>query len=88
MALVSAPSVSAMHRYHVTGIHDDHRCVSLRDSGGRFHIARAMAEMPPVGTNLAGSLPGLGYCVLLCTATSQVFRMNFERINCEPPPAH
>jgi hypothetical protein len=77
-----------MHRYHVTGIEDDRRCVSLRDSAGRFHVARAMAEMPPVGTNLAGSLPGLGYRVLLCTLTSRVFRMSFERINCEPPPAH
>jgi hypothetical protein len=76
-----------MHRYHVTKVHDDRHCVSLRDSAGHFHLARAMAELPAVGTNLAGSLPGLGYRVLLCTSTSRVFRMNFERINCDPPCA-
>ena len=74
-----------MHRYHVTAIHEDGNSVSLRDSAGRFHIARAMTERPAVGTNLAGSLPGLGYRVLLCTATSQVFRLTFEHIDCTSP---
>jgi len=77
-----------MHRYHVTEIHDDGNSVSLRDSSGCFHVARAMTELPAVGTNLAGSLPGLGYRVLLCTLTSRVFRLTFERINCPPPPPH
>jgi hypothetical protein len=76
-----------MHRYHVTAIHDEGQAVSLRDSAGRFHVARAMAAAPAVGTNLAGSLPGLGYRVLLCSLTSEAFRLTFERIDCGPPSA-
>ena len=74
-----------MHRYHVTRIQDEGCSVSLRDSAGQFHVARVMTEAPSVGSNLAGSVPGLGYRVLLCVSTNRAFRLTFEQINCQPP---
>jgi hypothetical protein len=40
--------------------------------------------MPSVGTVLHGVDPVSGFQFLLCTATTRVYRVIFEQINCGP----
>ena len=63
-----------MHRYRVTDIGADDARITLRDSAGKCHIALAMNDVPGVGTDLQGSLPGLGFRVLLCPLSNRIFR--------------
>jgi hypothetical protein len=56
--------------------------VALRDVSGRFHIARTSANVPNVGTELAGVLPHAGRGTLLAAENGQMFRVTFELVDC------
>jgi hypothetical protein len=71
-----------MHCYFVTAV--GQRSITLHDSAGRFHRVRATGVVPEVGTPLLGSLPGLGFRVLLCPAADRMFRVIFEELDCAP----
>ena len=71
-----------MHRYRVTEIGPEGARIALRDSTGKRHLALAMNDVPAVGTDLHGSLPGLGFRVLSCLLTDRTFRVTFEKIDC------
>ena len=70
-----------MHRYRVHDTSTDGAGVALHDGRGRYHLARAMAEAPGLGTDLDGSRPALGYRVLRCQASGHLFRVVFELID-------
>jgi hypothetical protein len=72
-----------MHRYRVYRACIDDGEVTLHDSGGRYHVARALSAVPAVGADLEGSLPGLGLRVLRCAATGLDYRVSFESIDCD-----
>jgi hypothetical protein len=74
-----------MHRYRVAEIGSAGRSISLQDSSGKYHLARAVADVPEVGTNLLGPLPGLGFRVLHCRATERAYRLTFEAIDRAAP---
>jgi len=73
-----------MHRYRVTDIGAEDAKIALHDSAGKRHIAIAMKEVPAVGTDLQGSVPGLGFRVLQCPLSDRMFRVIFEQIDCVP----
>ncbi len=70
-----------MHKYRVVHRTDDDEFVALRDGSGRYHVARPLKAKPPLRALLQGDKPHLGFGMLLCTQSGQVFRMIFERIN-------
>ena len=72
-----------MHRYHVEAISDQGRAIALRDCTGKYHLARATAEVPTVGAALDGALPGLGFGVLVAPDTRRFFRVMFELVGCD-----
>ena len=79
-----------MHHYRVSENRTEDNRLALRDSQGRCHIARAMNDMPASGTDLQGSVPGLGFRVLTCRRTDRAFKVIFEKIDCDvaaPRPA-
>jgi hypothetical protein len=71
-----------MYQFQVTDAHSEARLITLRDGSGLHHIARATAAMPSVGTVLHGVDPVSGFQFLLCVATTRVYRVIFEQINC------
>ena len=44
-------------------------------------MARALNSLPPVDAVLNGDKPHLGFGILVCTASSAMFRVIFESIN-------
>ena len=72
-----------MHHYRVTENRAEDNRLALRDSHGKCHIAKAMNDMPAFGTDLQGSVPGLGFRVLMCRRTDKAFKVIFEKIDCD-----
>jgi hypothetical protein len=70
-----------MHRYRVYEKSPTGAEIALHDSGGRYHVARAISNAPAVGADLHGSRPGLGFRVLQCAATGKIFRVAFQLID-------
>jgi hypothetical protein len=55
---------------------------ALRDAEGRFHIARTTADMPTVGTELAGVQPRPGLGTLMAATGGRMYRVTFELVDC------
>jgi hypothetical protein len=71
-----------MHRYVVAGTQKSGQSITLCDSDGRFHIARASAGAPQFGTKLIGNRPTLGFGLLLGELLDDVYRVTFEAVHC------
>ena len=70
-----------MHQYRmVERLLDDDRCL-FRCNKGRYHVARALNAIPSTGVLLSGYKPHIGFGILVCTASSAIFRVIFESIN-------
>jgi hypothetical protein len=72
-----------MHRFYVRESCQSASAIALQDGDGRFHLARATAILPPVGTELEGALPRLGFSILLGASTGRVYRVIFELVDAE-----
>jgi len=48
-----------MAQYHVCQLRE--RIISLRDSAGRHHLARALHEVPGMGAEMHGTRPERGF---------------------------
>jgi len=70
-----------MHKYRVVHRTDGDEFVALRDGSGRFHVARSLKEKPPMRALLHGARPHLGFGMLLCLESGEMYRVIFERIN-------
>jgi hypothetical protein len=70
-----------MHHYRVYEKSPTGAEIALHDSGGRYHVARTISDAPPVGADLRGSQPGLGFRVLQCATTGKTFRVAFQLID-------
>jgi hypothetical protein len=71
-----------MH-YQVHDASHDGRAIALRDSAGKFHVARTTSGVPLIGANLHGARAGVGFGILDGGASGHVFRVIFEMINCK-----
>jgi hypothetical protein len=69
-----------MHHYLVVERWAEHGLCMLRCGAGRYHVARALSVMPPPGEPLSGDAPRLGFGLLVCAATGQIFRVIFEAV--------
>ena len=63
--------------------HDD-RSVTLRDRRGRLHVARATSALPPLGADLWGYAPSLGFTTLFGATEGRVYRVIFEGVQTWP----
>jgi hypothetical protein len=70
-----------MHEYRVVERWSDQVLCALRCSSGRYHLARALHFMPPENAPLHGDKPRLGFGILLCPTSGQIFRIIFESID-------
>ena len=70
-----------MHTYRVIVGGVGKTCITLRDGNGHFHLARFLNEPPTEGLVLGGGRPHLGFGMLICLDSKQMFRVIFERIN-------
>lgn len=70
-----------MHTYRVVDGGLGKTCITLRDTNGRFHLARFLSEPPREGLMLAGGRPYLGFGILYCLDSERMFRVIFEHIN-------
>ncbi len=79
-----------MHDYTVLDVAHSgaEHALSLSDGAGGFHVARATADVPPIGAKLTGDAPALGFGLLLSTSVDQVFRVIFEEVHCSEEEAH
>jgi hypothetical protein len=75
----------------------DHRRVALLDEAGQLHVARVLADTPPVGMALVGVDAGRGTAVLTSVESGAQFpveyllvcgdyRLTFQRLH-RPGPA-
>jgi hypothetical protein len=71
-----------MTLYFVLDTCAENHLLMLYDSFGMYHVAHTAAALPETGTELHGTAPCLGSHILHATATGQVFRVNFEVIDC------
>ncbi len=69
-----------MYKYRV--VHGDvgpgH--VVLLDYRGQTYLVRPLSVAPPPGTKLEGAKPHLGFGILACTLSGQIYRVMFEAI--------
>jgi hypothetical protein len=68
-------------QYLVLGHSGDGARLALRDGAGCHHLARALNVPPPTGTTLNGTTPRMGFGLLVCGTTGQIYRVIFETIN-------
>ena len=52
----------------------------MQDSAGNAYRVRALGTPPPVGVTLTGARPHLGFGLLVCAGSGQVYRVIFESI--------
>jgi len=69
-----------MAQYHVCQLRE--RIISLRDSAGRHHLARALHEVPGMGAEMHGTRPERGFAILSEALSGRPFRVVFEVVNC------
>ncbi len=74
-----------MHTYSVVDNWADESHLGLRCQVGRYHLARALHDSPPLGARLNGAKPHLGFGVLVCPQSGAIFRVIFELINHADP---
>lgn len=58
------------------------RQVALYDSFGRYHLARVLAALPAIGTELRGSPPFPGFSLRDTSRTGEVFEVILEVVDC------
>ena len=75
-----------MHDYRVVECNAAERQLTLRCSAGRYHLARPLNRLPPVGTALVGATPHLGFGILLCPSAEDIVRVIFEAIDLDDLP--
>ena len=71
-----------MANFIVLDVSEERRRVALQDREGRYHVARAMAELPEVGAYLDGAYAAEGPSMLVALRTGQVYRLLVEALNC------
>jgi hypothetical protein len=76
-----------MHQYRMIESWADRKRCLLRCSNDRYHVARALHQLPLANMLLRGEKPHLGFGILLCVATGSIYRVIFESIN-EPLTAY
>lgn len=54
---------------------------ALRCGRGKFHVTRALNNLPTTGATLHGARPELGLGILVCPVSGAIFRVIFESIN-------
>jgi hypothetical protein len=74
-----------MHKYRVIEHHVAARQLALKCAFGRYHRARVLGGCPDRDAVLQGTLPHLGFAILLCMQSGEVFRVIFETINATAP---
>jgi hypothetical protein len=74
-----------MAHFRVSHINGDG--VALQDLAGRCHVARALREVPAVGTELRGVPPQRGFAILSEVDTRRTCRVIFEEIDRSPHEA-
>ena len=70
-----------MHKYRVVESRSAEGQLVFQCSTGRFHAARGLNQLPPVGTLLYGAVPHLGFGALTDTRSGEVCRVVFGSIN-------
>ena len=70
-----------MHVYSVVENWAGESRLGLRCQVGRYHLARALHDLPPPGARLNGARPHLGFGLLVCPKSGAFFRVIFEFIN-------
>ena len=70
-----------MYRYFVADTNVKNRCMTLRDEDGRLHVASAAYEVPHIGDELTGDVPGFGPRALM-GLDGEVLRVDFDLVNC------
>lgn len=67
-----------MFKYQVAQHQDSHDRLVLQDNMGQFYLVRALGQPPPSGARLNGARPHLGFGLLKCSVSGQVYRVIFE----------
>ena len=70
-----------MFKYRVMPDKDAHDHVAMQDSAGNAYLVRPLGTPPPVGAMLTGAGPHLGFGLLVCDGSGQVYRVIFESID-------
>lgn len=71
-----------MNPYRVVESRPDEKRLALRSSNsGRYHLVRVLNALPAEGVTLHGDRPHLGFGLLLCKRSGEVYRVIFESIN-------
>jgi hypothetical protein len=70
-----------MHKYRVIEHRATEGQLALQCAFGRYHRVRLLGGAPDDGSELHGTLPHLGFAILLCLQSGNVFRVIFEAIN-------
>ena len=71
-----------MHEYTVAQRSLDDGRLALVCNLGRCHLTRSLSTLPRVGVLLSGAKPHLGFGLLLCVSSGDIFPVVFELINC------
>jgi len=71
-----------MHEYRVAQRSLDDGRLALVCNMGRCHLTRSLSEPPLVGAMLCGARPHLGFGLLLCVSSGDIFPVVFELIDC------
>ncbi len=67
-----------MFKYRVTQIAEGLHHFMLEDNASQVYLVRALGSPPPIGARLNGARPHLGFGLLECSASAQVYRVIFE----------
>ena len=67
-----------MVEFCVTQDEDGDDRLLLQDNAGQFYRVRALGLTPPVGARLHGARPRLGFGLLMCSVSGQMFRVIYE----------
>jgi hypothetical protein len=71
-----------MHEYRVVQRSLDDNRIALVCNMGRYHLTRTLRALPLVGAMLSGAKPHMGFGLLLCLGSGDIFPVVFELINC------
>lgn len=69
-----------MYKYRVVNGDVDANRVVLQDYRGQTYLVRPLSLAPPHGARLEGARPHLGFGILVCSLSGQVYRVIFEEI--------
>lgn len=69
-----------MYKYRVVRGEVDEGLVVLQDYRGQTYLVRPLSLAPPHGAKLDGARPHLGFGILVCSLSGQMYRVIFEEI--------